>query len=303
MIEFERITPDNGQAIRQHLLDCGARSCEYTFANLAIWGRQKAAFVEGFLVLFSQFDRRSIYPFPVGRGPLKPVLDTLIADARERGLLFRISAMGEKECKALEELYPGQFHFHSDRDGADYVYRISDLAELKGKRYQSKRNFANRFWANHPDAQVLPLEESTRQAAEQMLETWFSQRAQIDPLADFHLEKQAIKRAFQQQQELGMEGLVLMEQGRVLAMCMGSRLSQDTFDVHFEKALDGVDGAYAAINRAFAEYLQGKYPQLLYLNREDDMGIPGLRQAKLSYHPDHLVEKYWARLWEDEDAH
>ena len=60
-------------------------------------------------------------------------------------------------------------------------------------------------------------------------------------------------------------------------------------------------GAYAAINQAFASYLQNKYPNLVYLNREDDMGIAGLRQAKLSYHPDHLVEKYWARLWEDDD--
>ena len=77
----------------------------------------------------------------------------------------------------------------------------------------------------------------------------------------------------------------------------------DTFDIHFEKALDIADGAYAAINQGFAAYLRDKYPHLLWLNREDDMGLEGLRKAKLSYNPAFMVEKYWARLWEAEDDH
>jgi hypothetical protein len=82
---------------------------------------------------------------------------------------------------------------------------------------------------------------------------------------------------------------------------MASRLSEDTMDIHFEKARDHVDGAYAAINQAFAKYLREKYPEIRYLNREDDIGLEGLRKAKLSYNPAFLVEKYWARLWEEED--
>ena len=98
-----------------------------------------------------------------------------------------------------------------------------------------------------------------------------------------------------------MEGLLLVENGQALAMAIGSRLNDTTFDIHFEKALGTVDGAYAAINQAFAAALWEKYPARQYLNREDDLGIEGLRKAKLSYHPDHMVEKYWARLWEDDD--
>ena len=82
-------------------------------------------------------------------------------------------------------------------------------------------------------------------------------------------------------------------------MTLGSFLTEDTFDVHFEKALDIADGAYPAINHGFANYLREKYPRLRFLNREDDMGIPGLRKAKESYCPHHLVEKYWACLLED----
>ena len=93
----------------------------------------------------------------------------------------------------------------------------------------------------------------------------------------------------------------MVENGTVLAMAIGSRLNEDTFDIHFEKALEDVDGAYAAINQAFARHLREKYPTLKFLDREDDMGLPGLRKAKLSYHPHHLVVKFWARLWEDVD--
>ena len=92
-----------------------------------------------------------------------------------------------------------------------------------------------------------------------------------------------------------------MDEGQILAFTMGSRLDTNLFDVHFEKAREDVDGAYAAINQAFARYLRDKYPQVRYLNREDDLGLEGLRQAKLSYCPAILLEKFWARLWEDED--
>jgi hypothetical protein len=80
---------------------------------------------------------------------------------------------------------------------------------------------------------------------------------------------------------------------------LGTRLSQDTFDIHFEKAREDISGAYNAVNCEFARYLRLKYPEVKYLNREDDMGLEGLRKAKLSYYPDHMVEKSWACLRED----
>ncbi len=301
MIEFKKLTKEDRERYRQYLPACHGKGCEYAFANLCMWGRQRAAFLDGFLVLFSQFDRSSVYPFPLGEGDIKSVLDAIIHDAKSRGIPCRLSSMTEEECRLVESLYPGQFRFHTNRDNYDYVYAIEDLATLRGKRYQSKRNFVNRFHINHPDCQILPLDESTADAAKILVTKWLESKHLADPLLDTHMEQVALGRAFANQQAYGLEGLVLMEHGQALAMTMGSFLSSDTFDVHFEKALDGVDGAYAAINFAFARYLQEKYPHIRYLNREDDLGIPGLRKAKLSYHPHHLVEKYWVRLWEDTD--
>ena len=84
--------------------------------------------------------------------------------------------------------------------------------------------------------------------------------------------------------------------GTPAAMTMATFLSDDTLDVHFEKALPQYPGAYAVINREFARYIRNKFPQIRYLNREDDVGSEGLRKAKLSYNPHHLVEKCWVHL-------
>lgn len=301
MIEFRRLLPEDRQRFFRYFQDIPERSCEYTFANLCIWGRQRVYFGKDFLVLFSQFDRSSVYPFPVGKGDLKPVLDAVIHDARRRGIPCRITAMSKADCDALEALYPGQFQFHSDRDGFDYVYRVEDLATLKGKRYQGKRNYVNRFWAAHPNCQIVPITRDNLSMVWDLATAWFAQRHEADSLSDMVLEEVALDRTVRGWNALGFEGLMLVEAGKPLAMAIGSPLSETVFDIHFEKALDTADGAYAAINQAFAQHLQEKYPALEFLNREDDLGIPGLRKAKLSYHPDHLAEKFWARLWEDDD--
>ena len=301
MIPFERLDLNEKARYEALLMYCGRRGCEYSFVNKFLWGRQKAAFLGEQLVSFSQFNRRSVYPFPVGPGDPKPALDALIQDARERGIPCYITGMTEADCTLLESLYPGQFRFHSDRDGFDYVYAIEDLAELKGRKFQKKRNHLNRFLQEHPNFQTMELDEHTRAAAYCMLQSWYAHRAELDPTMDFHLEKIALDRAFAFQKQLGLEGVVLVENDEILAFAMGSFLNEDTFDIHFEKAREDIPGTYNAINREFARHLQKKYPQLKWLNREDDMGLEGLRKAKLSYNPDHMIEKYWARLWEDED--
>ena len=301
MIPYQRLDLNKKAQYDQYLQSCGHRGCEYSFTNLFLWGRQKAAFVDGYLTLFSQFDRRSVYPFPVGQGDIRPVLDAIIHDAQARGIPCYLSTMTKADCEILETLYPGAFRFHSDRDSFDYVYAIDDLADLKGRKFQKKRNHMNRFDQAHPDCRALPLDKHTRVAAFCLLQQWYRTRQENDPHSDFHLEKLALERAFAFQEQLQLEGMVLVENGEAIAFTMGSRLNGDTFDIHFEKAREDIDGAYGAINRAFARHLREKYPEIRWLNREDDLGIEGLRKAKLSYNPDHLIEKYWARLWEAED--
>lgn len=299
MISFEPLTLKMRDEYTTTLLQDRERGCEYSFANLYLWGRQKYAKIDGFYVFFSQFSRRSVYPFPVGTGDVKPVLDAIIDDAAKRGIPCRITGMDESECRLLDELYPGKWRIHCDRDSYDYVYAIDDLADLKGKKYQKKRNHLNKFRANHPDYTAVPITRENMGDVKEMTKLWYEQKQAQEPTMDFHMERSALYKALDHMDKLGMEAMALVDAEKVIAITLGSRLAEHAFDIHFEKAFADIDGAYTAINYEFSRYLRKKYPDVQYLNREDDLGLEGLRKAKLSYYPHHLTEKCWACLLED----
>ena len=297
MIPFERLTIDQKPAYDALLRRAAHRGCAFSFANLYLWGRQCAARLGDDLLLFSHFHGKTMYPYPVCSGSARDALDALIADAQERGIPFRLAGLNTQDVADLESWYPGRFRFHCGRDGHEYVYAIDDLADLKGKKYQPKRNHINRFLCEYPDAVILPLNAETLPDAKNLADRWYQRRTAEE---DAGMELTALNRAFAHWNELGMEGLVLYAGNQVVAMTMGSFLGDDTVDVHFEKADLDYPGAYAVINRAFARHIREKYPQVKYLNREEDMGLEGLRKAKLSYHPHHMVEKCWAHLVTEE---
>ena len=296
MIDFKPITPDQ-KALYEPFLQAGEYGCEHSFVNLYLWGRQKAAVVENCLVTFSQFDRRSVYMI-CGENK-KAALAAVMRDAGKRGIPCRLVGLSQDDCALLETWCPGCLRYHVDRDTFDYVYDVQRLATLSGKKLQKKRNHLNRFRQENPDHDFRPITDENIGEVELLVDKWYAMREESDPHADFLLEKAALKKALRQREILGMEGLVLYTGTGAVAMTLGSFLRPDTFDVNFEKALEVTDGAYPAITNGFARYLQEKYPNLRYLNREDDMGLEGLRKAKLSYYPDFMVEKYWAHLTED----
>ena len=132
-----------------------------------------------------------------------------------------------------------------------------------------------------------------------MASDWYDARLSENPDADFHMERAALEKALRDYRSLEMEGLVVRNGEEIIAFTLASFISEDTLDVNFEKALSGVQGAYAAVNCEFARYIRDKYPCIRYLDREEDMGLEGLRRAKRSYHPHHMVKKCWACLLED----
>ena len=299
MIPFHRVCLADKADYNAILMSSPKRGCEYSFANLFLWGRQEIALVEGCIVFFSHFFGRSVYLYPIGSGNKRAALEAVLADARDRGIPCRIIGITETDRQELETLFPGKFTIRPARDSYDYVYTVDALADLKGRKLKKKRNHFNRFRSEHPEYRVEPICCENLARVQHMINDWYVSRKISDPEGDYFLESLAMAKAFRHYDELGMEGIAILDGDRVLAVSMGSLLFPDMMDVHFEKAAEKIHGAYNAVNTEFAQYIRTKYPKIRFLNREDDMGIEGLRTAKLDYAPDHMIEKYQACLMED----
>ena len=280
----------------------GNRGCEYSFATLYLWSRaycQQIARVEDYALERLCGSMGHAYLFPAGRGPLEGVLAAVEADAAERGEPCRFVCMTEEQVRTLEALRPGAYRIQPDRDGWDYLYDIDRMADLPGKKLHGKRNHIHRFEDEHPDWTVEEITEDNLADCAEMDLDW-SRRYEPDAATAEHEEetlleeRHAMSKAFAAFRELGLVGILLRSEGKVVAFTMGSHIGGDTFDLHFEKAYGEINGAYPMIYREFARWLRDRVPGLRWLNREDDMGMEGLRKAKESYYPDRMVEKFTA---------
>ena len=303
MIEFRMPQLADKAWIDQLLRRSDYRGCEYNFTNLFAWKdayRHQVARLEDFLVVHLCGGLGCSYLYPAGSGDWKAVISALQADAEERGQPLRLVCLTLEQTQALEALFPGRFRFAPDRDGWDYLYEIDRLADLGGKKLHGKRNHINRFLENNPTWVYEPITPDSLAECLEMDKEWYRRSMIREGAAeerDLGDEGRALRLAIEHYHALGLEGGLIRVYGEVVAFTMGDMLSSDTFDVHFEKAYGELQGAYAMINREFARWVRERHPEVRYLNREDDMGVEGLRKAKESYYPDLMVEKYSA-VWQ-----
>ncbi len=290
MISFQPITPNDKELITSYILPSGQQDCDLSFANLCSWhfmSESAFAVVDNRLILrFTNEDGQHEYFMPIGDGNLIPIVDKLSeqADAEKEPLILRGILPGTREI--LEQYYPTLFEYTANRDYFDYIYRRQDLAELKGKNYQPKRNHVNKFKKEYRfDFQPLTPELIPECL---LFEAEWCMKHGCEENENIRNERQALTFALDHYNELPLSGAVIHVEGKIAAFTFGAPISHDTFGIHFEKADISLDGAYSIINQQFAASLPEQY---LWLNREEDMGIPGLRQAKTSYHPAKLLEK------------
>ncbi len=199
----------------------------------------------------------------------------------------------------IREIYPGKFRYTCDAAHSDYIYLVQKLATLSGKKLHRKKNHWNHFTKN----QEFVYEKISKENIEdcrKMKNEWCKKR--LTELSDDKTvseerksmlwESEAIDRALTHFDEFDFTGGLIRIDGKVSAFTLGEPVNDTTFVVHFEKAFADVNGLYTAMNKLFVEQeLLGKYE---YVNREEDMGLPGLRQAKLSYYPELIYEKWVA---------
>lgn len=297
MINFKKLDLNEKEYFLNLLDDGFERGCGFTYQSFYIWGNQKIAEIHNHAVVLSCFEK-CFYPFPVGIGDKKAVIEEIILDATERGIPCLLTGLTDRDEETLNTLFPDRFTIRETRNAWDYVYDINDLADLSGKKYHKKRNHLNNFYKEYPNFKVKEINQTVIPQIKQVAEKWFSEKAEIST-EDFSLEKKALNVAFDNYDKLSFDGLYIEVDGEIIAFSFGARKTADTFDVMFEKATKNHQKAYPAINNEFAKFIRNKYPDIKYLNREEDMGIEGLRKAKESYYPHHMVKRNIALLKEE----
>jgi hypothetical protein len=298
---FSELTMRDREWVSKKLSEDGRAVCAYTFASNYAWkdcyALCFAKYGESGVFRYEE-KHHEVYSFPFGGGEAdkKRLLDRILSECGEQEL--QISPLSKRDYDCLRRWYPGQFLVAPNRDLADYIYEREKLVKLPGKKYHGKRNHIARF-KDADDWCYEPITEENRQDAYAMMQEWKAQRAD-EWNVEMEQEFGAMTTALFEMDALGIVGGILRKAGRVVAVAMGEPLNEDTFVVHYEKAFGDVQGAYPMINQQFAEHAAEGFT---YINREEDTGDPGLRKAKLSYHPCRLEEKYTAVKSESVFAH
>ena len=297
MIRFREIRVDDRSIFEGYACGAEVRNCDMAFANIFCWQpfyRSEWALVEDFLVVRFRLGggERLAYMQPLSRdGSLdfSSIVPLLEADAAAMGEPLRFVGLTEQSVAVLRRACPEKFAFAASRDYADYIYLAEDMRNLEGRKYQPKRNHINRF-RNENEFLYLPLSAEHAEECLRLNELWGAGRADDD--ATIAAEREAMVRAFENFDELGLIGGAICVNGEMAAFTYGSLSCCDTFVTHIEKANTKFNGIFATINNLFARSLPD-YVRLI--NREEDMGIEGLRKAKLSYYPV-AVEPKWSAV-------
>lgn len=289
---FKKIECPDKELIQSFTLPSTLQNCDLAFANMCSWqflyDSEFAVIDDMLLIRFKIEDKkRTAYMMPMGNGDMKKAVEFLEEDSKRLGHPLCMLGITPESKSVLDRLFPQMFHYIPERDFFDYIYLRSDLVTLSGKKLQPKRNHVNKFNKLY-DYEYLVISKDIVGECIELEEKWFNENQSADDLQELVEEHRSISFALTHGKELGLVGGAIRIGGRIVAFTYGSPINFNTFGVHVEKADTNYEGIYAVINKEFVSHLPEQY---IYINREEDLGIEGLRKAKLSYQPAILLEK------------
>lgn len=293
-MRFEPVDITMKDMVERYTKSWKLESSEYTFTNLLMWGvggRIRLAEENDTLYFLLHYgeDRYLFAPLTLNpAGDYQLALDSAAAWCRENGVDPLFKAISGPIKEAFDRCRG--YALTDDRDNYDYVYTMAELRDLSGKKLHAKRNHINQFMANYGDRyEYVPVTSSMLEECVQVYQEWLSGK---DPDDADDLELCAIKIAMRHMKELGVVGGGIRIDGKLSAFTLGQRIDERAAVIHIEKADGGVVGLYTVINNLF---IKNEFQDMEVINREEDMGMEGLRKAKLSYNPVYLIEKFEGR--------
>lgn len=286
-LDFKRIALEDKEVFNSLFRSYLPSISEYTFTNLFIWSDIKdiryAKLDEG--IVLKAYDHQQAYFLPpVGHNDCDRTMDALL----EYGRAHDIRSFRNVPEHFRKHLRHTHVKVVPDRDNFDYVYKTLSLSGLKGWRLDGKRGFIRKFRENYPSFRYEPYTPDFRKSCLGLYEAWMSSRADKDP--SVQNEHRAFVSFLDNFEKLDSVGGMVLVDDRIAGFSFGEKLNDSTFVVHFEKADLAFTGSYQMINQQFIGHeADGKF---LFVNREQDLGIEGIRKAKLSYVPIRMIKKF-----------
>ncbi|MEW5693284.1 MAG: phosphatidylglycerol lysyltransferase domain-containing protein [Candidatus Hydrogenedentota bacterium] len=286
---FKNIEISDKSKIKSTLHKCNPMQSDYNFATLYVWKdiyKTKWTYIDELLIIYAA--STDFILMPIGReinfDELLQISD-IFKNENKKGnfTLVELCFIEKNKDFIIKYFKPEQNQGYSD-----YIYLTKKLVELKGQKLHKKKNLISQFLRNNPDYKSLRIQNSLLSECKQLAEKW-SEDKKCDGSSSLINEKLAIITALDNFTQLDLDGLIISVKDNIIAFSIFSRQNTETYTVHFEKYNNKIKGSAQIINWETAKYLLDKCK---YINREQDMGIPGLRQAKMSYAPVFLIKTY-----------
>lgn len=297
---FKDISIDSKEELDKYFNLVDYEACEYCFTTLYLWQhvyKTKYYIGEDFAVIMAEYEGNSFSILPLAKKEKLPeVIDFVIKHFEDLNKKIYFRGITKEVVELLEQRYPDKFEYTQERDLFDYIYDGESLRTLTGKKNQKKRNHLNYFLKEFEGRyEYKILDEKDFSECINLMEKWIDNKDNNDEHDEgIDDELVGIKKTFNDykilKDKLKVAGVYI--DGELVAFTIGEYLNDNMALIHIEKADANIRGLYQYINQQF---VANEFKDVEFVNREEDLGIPGLRKAKLSYHPIRFVEKYTVR--------
>ena len=304
MLCFAPLTISEKESLQPYYYAYGEGSCQHSFVSSFCmngkYGDQVCVHAGCLYTLRSNLctERERVYLFPLGdrsrENAVRRAVETVLEDAHEHGCRARFETVTESAAELLRRLFPGCFQIEEKRDYSEYLYAHDKLALLPGHAMASKRHDIATFERQYAGRYRVRRIETQEQVNEiRPFQAWWkAEKMAREEDVQLEREDEAIRTGLAHFFELGLSGILVYIDGKLAGYAYGARLSDDCYDVMIEKGNRDAQDIYKILNRDLVRLCCGGID---WINREEDLGVEGLRKAKLSYKPDRLVRKFSVR--------
>ena len=299
-MKFKDINIDSIKELQPYFEIVDYEACEYCFTTLYMWQHvYKTGYFIGddFAVIMAEYEGNSFSILPLAKKDKLPqVIDYIIKHFEDNNRKICFRGITKDVVETLKNLYPEKFEYIEERDLFDYIYDGESLRTLAGRKNQKKRNHINAFLKDYEGRYSYKLlNEEDFDDCLKLLKDWASNKEENNEFDEgIDDESIGIRKIFNNykylRDKLKVAGIYV--DGKLEAFTMGELINPNMALIHIEKANPNIRGLYPYINQQF---ILNEFENVEFVNREEDLGIPGLRKAKLSYHPVKFVEKYTVR--------